>query len=123
MQFLKKKIFILLAIAFFVLIPFVSFAQVTGEAPCVTSGKICNPIGQNTIMEFIKTLLEGVLKLGMPVIALALIYSGFLFVSAQGNPEALSKAKDSFMYTLIGAAVLLGSWGIAQLIASTVQSL
>ena len=108
--------------------PSYSFAQ-ESAAPdidgkrCSTSGRICPPIRATSIQAFIKELLEGVIKIGMPVIALAIIYSGFLFVSARGNSEAIKKAKDSLMYTLIGAAVLLGSWAIAKLISDTVLAL
>jgi len=93
--------------------------------PCVpSSGKICNPLDPDvdTIQEFIRIVLEGVLKIGIPVVALAVIYSGFLFVAARGNSEKLTKAKSALLYTLIGAAILLGSWAIAKLIADTVIS-
>ncbi|MCE9585037.1 pilin [Candidatus Nomurabacteria bacterium] len=86
-------------------------------------GKIVNPIKTDNIADFIKTILEGVLRIGMPIIALAIIYCGFLFVQARGNPEAITKARESLIYTLIGAAILLGSWTIAQLITETVKSL
>ena len=46
-----------------------------------------NPLSDKTdnIPAFIQTFLEGVLKVGIPIIALAIIYSGFLFVEARGN--------------------------------------
>lgn len=69
------------------------------------------------------TLLEGVIKIGIPIIALAIIYSGFLFVFARGNSEKLGKAKDALLYSLIGSALLLGSWAIAKLISATVLAL
>ena len=84
---------------------------------------LTNPIPYNTINAFIKVLLEGVLKIGIPLVALAIIYCGFLFVSARGNTEKLTKAKDALLYTLIGAAILLGSWAIARLLSETVISL
>ena len=59
-------------------------------------GKICNPIKTNDINTLIKTILEGVIRAGIPVLALAIIYCGFLFVSAQGNSEKLTKAKDAY---------------------------
>lgn len=93
------------------------------NCPSGTTGTICNPITTNTINEFIKVLLEGVLKIGIPIVALAVIYCGFLFVSARGKPEALTKAKNALLYTLIGAAILLGSWAIAKLISDTVLAL
>ena len=109
------------------LAPLFSFALTidpgAGDPDCASSGKICNPINANTVNEFIKTILEGAIKIGIPIIALAIIYSGFLFVAARGNSEKLEKAKDALMYTLIGAAILLGAWTIAQVIAETILKL
>ncbi|MSU44908.1 hypothetical protein EXS45_01885 [Candidatus Nomurabacteria bacterium] len=125
MQFIKQNLYKnkIILTAFLFIVPIFSFAQGTVSAPCDTSGKICNPLGPNgieSIPGFIHTLLVGVLKIGMPIVALAIIYSGFLFVSARGNSEKLTKAKDTLLYTLIGAAILLGSWAIAELISETV---
>src|SRR5437764_1208979 len=90
------------------LIPIVSWADTQGPVtnPCVaTAGKICNPLGTtSTIPALIHNILIGALTLGIPVVALAIVYSGFLFVFARGNSEKLGKAKDTLMYTLIGAA-------------------
>lgn len=99
--------------AFVLAIPVTSFAV---EGPTID-----NPIPNITsVNEFVKTLLEGIIKIGIPVVAIAIMYSGFLFVSAQGKPEDIKKAKDALMYTLIGAAILLGAWALAQLISNTV---
>ena len=101
-------------------LPMVLFAQVVTCEP----GKICNPIpGITTLDGFIEKLLEGVLKIGIPIVALAIIYCGFLFVAAVGNSEKIKKARESLIYTLIGAAILLGSWAIAKLISETVRAL
>ncbi|HNW71789.1 MAG TPA: hypothetical protein PKZ36_02175 [Candidatus Paceibacterota bacterium] len=130
----KKNLFVLILVSFIVFSPVLLFAQggtgslgdsggtgsLSGDT---TSGQLKNPINQSSINGLIKTILEGVLKIGIPIVALAIIYCGFLFVSARGNPEALKKAKDALIYTLIGAAILLGSWAIAQLISDTVLKL
>ena len=119
MKFIKKNWQKLVFISFAFLAPAISFATA-----CIpTEGKICNPISTDTLNGFIKTLLEGLLKVGIPLVALAVIYCGFLFVSARGNSEKLKKAKDALLYTLIGAAILLGSWAIARLVSDTVLSL
>jgi hypothetical protein len=125
MNIIKKNWGRFVLTLFAVVAPIVSFAQntETGE-PCTTSGKICNPLGSaSSIPGLIQTILEGALRIGIPVVALAIIYCGFLFVFARGNSEKLTKAKSALLYTLIGAAVLLGSWAIAQLISSTVLAL
>ncbi len=116
MQFIKKNTGGIILTAYTFLLPAFSLAQ----------GVITNPLGTSgpkTIPEFIKILLEGALQVGIPVIALAVIYCGFLFVKARGNSEELTKAKDALLYTLIGAAILLGSWAIAEMISATVTGL
>jgi prepilin signal peptidase PulO-like enzyme (type II secretory pathway) len=86
---------------------------------------ITNPLGSgiNDLPTFITTILKYVLFIGVPIIVLAIIYSGFQFVIAQGNAEALKKAKMTLLYTLIGAAILLGSFVIANAIKSTVTEI
>ena len=84
---------------------FVLYAQ--GQNP--TPG-IKNPVNIDSIPGFIQTILEGALKVGIPVIA-------------RGKPEEITKAKDALLYTLIGAAILLGSWAIAKMISATVTGL
>lgn len=120
---------ILLSLAFVLFFaPVVSLAQGSGaDQPLIPSGisgtKIKNPISYNTINDFIKAILEGVIKIGIPIIALAIIYSGFLFVFAQGNEGELTKAKNALLYSLVGATLLLGAWALAQLISETVLKL
>ena len=120
MNFIKKSWSKLVLLSYSFLVPFYVLYAYSNNCP---PGTICNPISTNNINDLIKTLLEGVIKVGIPIVALAIIYCGFLFVSAQGNTEKLNKAKDALLYTLIGAAILLGSWAIAQLISNTVLAL
>lgn len=111
---------------FFCALTFLTPLLMVHAAAVVTCdpGKICNPLrNQTDINGFIHNFLTGVIEIGIPIVALAVIYSGFLFVAARGNTEKLTKAKDALLYTLIGAAILLGSWAIAQLVSDTVASL
>jgi hypothetical protein len=71
----------------------------------------------------IQNALKDVITIGIPIVALAIIYCGFLFVFARGNSEKLTKAKDALLYTIIGAAILLGALAIAQMISGTVSAL
>jgi beta-lactamase regulating signal transducer with metallopeptidase domain len=84
-----------------------------------------NPLGNSVtdLPSFIEKILGFVLVVGVPIVTLAIIYAGFLFVIARGNPEELTKAKKTLLYTLIGAALLLGSFIIAKAIQGTVVEL
>src|SRR3989344_5837940 len=115
MKFIKKNLLGKILVLLLMIIP-ISFIH--AQTP-VDPGPVMltNPItGANSIQEFMLKLLEGVLKIGIPIIVLAVIYSGFLFVKARGNPEEITKAKDALLYTLIGSAILLGALAIATLI-------
>jgi hypothetical protein len=74
----------------------------------------------NDIPTLVETLLRIVLVVGVPLIALAIIYAGFKFVTAQGNPEKLKEAKETFLWVIVGAAILLSAYAIAVGIQSTV---
>ena len=87
--------------------------------------KINNPLGDSIkdIPSFIRAIINIVLTIGVPIVVLAIIYAGFLFVTAQGNEEKLKTAKKTFMYTIIGATILLGAFVIANAIRGTVEEI
>lgn len=90
------------------------------------SVKIENPLGPNGAQDLpglIKEILKIVMLIGVPIVTLSIIYTGFLFVKAQGNPEQITKAKGALTYTLIGAALLLGAFVISSAIKSTVDEI
>lgn len=135
MNFLKisRNLLFLFIIVFFVFSPVLIFAQPnTGTGglptndPTSTSTdmvKLKNPIAADDLPTLIRDVLEGIIKLGIPVVALAIIYSGFLYVTAMGNESKISKAHDAILYTLLGAVLLLGAWALAEVITETVLSL
>lgn len=88
------------------------------------SGKLCNPLGNvNNLTEFIRRVLQVVVEIGFPIAVFFIIYSGFLFVKARGNPEEINTAKKAFMWSVIGTVVLLGAWVIAEAIGGTINQL
>ncbi len=117
-NFAKNNISKILLTVYIFLFPAMTFA-----VTYTCEGQICNPINVDNLNAFIKAILEGALKIGIPIIALAIIYSGFLFVKARGNEKELETAKKALLYTVIGAALLLGAWALAQLISETVLAL
>jgi len=121
-NYFNKKSYIVSVFIVGIFLPFI-FVFAQGESCDPGLGKICNPISATSITELIRTILEGVVKIGIPVIALAIIYCGFLFVQARGKPGEIERARNSLEYTLLGAAIILGAWAIAQLITETVLAL
>lgn len=104
------------------------FAAATAFAQdCTNGGANClgNPLNPSfsSIPNFIAGALRVMVELALPVLTLMIVYSGFLFVFARGNQEALSKAKSNLLYVIIGAILILGAWVIATLISGTVMQL
>lgn len=58
-----------------------------------------------------------------PFVVIGFIYSGFLFVKAQGKEKELEEAKKAIYYSVIGAFILFGAWGFAQIIGTTVSTI
>lgn len=109
-------------VAFVLMIPFaVSFADQPpggGSAP-----KLPNPLANNvdSVSEFVQAVLTNiVLPIGAVVVVFFIIYSGYLFVTAGGNEDKISDAKNTFKWVVIGSAILLGSWAIAKAVQETV---
>ncbi len=96
-----------------------------GNTPLKINTGIVNPLGNSVtdLPSFIVKIINFVLMIGIPIVTLAIIYSGFLFVTAQGNSEKLKSAKQTFLYTLVGAALLLGSLAIAEAIKGTIKEI
>ena len=96
-------------------------AQIISDNPQLTG--LPNPLKVDTLAAFVQKVLEIVTTIGIPIVAIFIIYSGFLFVKARGNPEELKTAKQTFLWTVVGAAILLGSWILAKAICETVVQL
>ncbi len=91
------------------------------ENPITIAGRDGTPI--KTIPEFLLALVDIVFLFGMPIIVLFIIYGGFLFVTAGDNEAQITKARKTILWTLVGAAVLIGAKVIAMAIEATVLSL
>ena len=83
-----------------------------------------NPlVGVNNLGDLAVKILDAVVKVGGYVAVAFIIYSGFLFVKAQGNEKELEDAKRTFFYTIIGVMILLGAKAISLGVAETIKAI
>lgn len=113
------------------------FAQAGGIAPTGPGGtaptgptidtniNLKNPFsGGDSLFALLEKVIDDILlPIGGVLAVLAFIFSGFLYVTAQGNETKLATAHKALLYTSIGTAVLLGSWVIAKVIENTINKL
>lgn len=96
----------------------------TGNTNPGTSITLINPLGTGaTLSSFLTSILDLVIQIGSVVVILMLVYVGFLFVVARGEPAAITKARQALLWTVVGALILLGAQAIAKGIEATVQAL
>jgi hypothetical protein len=82
-----------------------------------------NPIKYNNFSDFVAGVTQTAVQVLMPFVVLAFIYSGFLFVKAQGNEKELETAKEAIKWSIVGALILFGAWGFAQIIKTTISTI
>ena len=77
-------------------------------------------IGRNQdagfLMSYIPKIIDILLKFIAPVVVLMMIYSGIRFITAQGDDEQLSKAKDFFTYAIVGVGLIVLSYSIMKVV-------
>ncbi|MCR4333903.1 MAG: pilin [Patescibacteria group bacterium] len=95
------------------------------SAPAGGTVTLINPLGTGTtLMSFLVSILDIITNtIGPIIVILMLVFVGYKFVVAQGNPGELEKAKQALLWTVVGALVLLGAKIIALGIQATVQAL
>jgi len=88
------------------------------------AGQLPNPLGgTNSLTQLLMGILNAVIKIGIPVLVVAVVYVGFMFVRAQGKPEEIKTAGKAFFYTLIGAGVVMGAKVLSLALCETVKNL
>jgi hypothetical protein len=73
------------------------------------------------IVKALSAALKAMVMVALPITSLFIVYTGFLYVSARGNPNQIATAKRSFFYVMTGAVLILGAWLLAQLVGDTAQ--
>jgi hypothetical protein len=90
------------------------------NAPCTDCLNTPLSPSLSSIPKFLSAALEAMVRIALPIITVFVVYSGFLFVTAQGNQSKLEDAKRNFFYVVLGALLILSAWILANLIGGTV---
>lgn len=93
----------------------------TPDCPAET-GCLANPLAFPSITELMLALLNMVIIISIPLIVFFLIFAGFKYVTAQGNPEKIQEANRALLYGVIGGVIIVGATAILQIVQNTVNS-
>ncbi len=99
----KKFLLGFLAIVFFASGFWIIQTQTT-EAQ--TSTLIANPLKWEDIISLIDAVVDFIFNLAVPLVILMVVLAAFLFMTAGGEPQKISAARNVILYALIGLLVI-----------------
>ena len=112
---LIKKNFLFLFILIFVFFIVGNVFTIEGaERLGGTSGGpgLADPFNNATIFQLIQKIIGYLIKIGAPILAIMVIYGGFLILSAGDSPEKVKSGKDVILWAVVGYTIVLCSWGV-----------
>lgn len=110
-------------ILFLSLLPFAAVyaAQDPALRPGQT-GTLVDPLGGNkSLPQFLAEVLRLIIRLGIPIAVLFIVWAGFKFVTAQGSDTKLAEAKKNLAYTLLGVAIFLAAALLVEIVTGTLR--
>ena len=78
-----------------------------------------NPLKTNSVEETLLLIADIAMDIGVIIAVIMIIYAGFKFVTALGDPGKLKDAKGLLLSVIIGLAILLGAKAIVGIVKNT----
>ena len=82
-----------------------------------------NPLAFDTLYDFLVAVLDVAIAIAFPALVLFFVWIGFKFLTAQGDPKEIQKAREYFLWAIVGALLVLGARVLAEAIRATVEQL
>jgi len=100
---------------FIVLFSFLVFTWVSAACP---TGQICieNPLKATSFQELLDSLINFIFFLGIVLTPLMVVIAGFYLMTAAGDPHRVQTAKQIFLYTCVGLAIILFAKGLVSVL-------
>ncbi len=87
------------------------------------AGKLCNPLKYDNIQQLIPALLDIVAQIGLIICTFFIVYAGFKYVTAAGDPNKIKDAHNILLWSIVGTAVLLGAKVLASILSNTLKQI
>ena len=112
-----KKVLSALILTSFLIVPLVGLADVYGGEEPIDKPEELISTGADVIA-LIENIGNWAFAILLAIAGIFLIMAGFYFVTAGGNPESVTKARQMLINALIGVAIGLGAKGLVAVIGS-----
>ena len=87
------------------------------------SADLQNPLGNKDLMDLINDILGVLLVFAVPIIVFFIIFAGFKYVTARGNPGEIETANKALLYAGIGGVLILGARVLLEVISGTIDAI
>jgi hypothetical protein len=94
----------------------------TGGSGSPGSASLVNPLKSGSVTELLLKIIDVLIIFLTPIIVLAIMYAGFLFVTAAGNPGKIETARTALLWAIVGGVIVLGAKLIITVIQGTVAA-
>jgi hypothetical protein len=81
--------------------------------------KLLNPLGEGvtSFSQIINSVAKYLtIYIAPPIVTIMILIAGFYFLTAGENPERVKTARQIILWTVIGYAIILISWGVTSII-------
>ncbi|MEK7634676.1 MAG: TrbC/VirB2 family protein [Patescibacteria group bacterium] len=115
-KFLKINYFLLFIVLIILLFSSTGvLAQTKSEYSSPSSG-FANPLGTTDITTLLKKIISYLIMIGAPILAIMVIYGGYLILTAGDDPEKVKGGKNTILYATIGYIIIISSYGIIYIV-------
>ena len=118
----KKYTLFFFTFIVFIVTPFIAKADYN-QTITINNPFNCGGASSCTLLTLLTAILNNIV---LPIAAVAavmyVIFAGFKYVQARGNPAKVQEAHANLLWALIGIGVVLGAAGISAVLQATISS-
>jgi len=120
----KVLIFSLVAVFLFLVTEFTNSGIVQAKKTIGDAGSMLGetlvPAGveERDVGTMVAQIIQGALLLTGTVFLILMVYAGFIWMTARGNEEQVTKAKNTIIAAIIGITLVVGAYAISNFVMS-----
>ena len=92
-----------------------------GTKPIQGNIQLFDPLGGKSLEDIFRSILDIIMVFAVPIILFFIVWAGFLYVTAGGKQEQVTKASRALLYAVIGGVLVLGAKVLLEVITNTIK--
>ena len=94
-----------------------AFAQTGGTTPSTIT--ITPPIAATNFGVVSGKIIDAMMVIAIPIVAIMVLYGGFQIMTAGGDPEKFTKGRKTILYAAVGFVVVLVAKSVSLIVQNT----